>query len=260
MRVTVLGAGTAIPATDRSPSGIYVQIGREHVILDAGAGTLQRLQRIGVTFLDLDRIFLTHFHPDHCLDLVSILFAMRIPHPARRKPLTIYGPPGLRRLYRQLNTTFHGWIQPRTYRLTLKEIGQTTLRFNGYTVRTKPMSHSARALGYRLEAHRGEGQREAGRKGRSLAYSGDTEYCRGIVELGREADLLILECSMTDERKVDGHLTPTACGRIAHEASCRPLVLTHFYPLFAGYDTRRRVRRHFRGAVTLAKDLTSFLV
>ena len=250
MRVTILGAGTGIPARDRSPAGVYVSTGREHLLLDAGAGTLQRLSRIGVTFLDLDRIFLTHFHPDHCLDLVSILFAMRIPQPPRTKPLTIYGPKGLRRLYRQLNTAFQGWITPKTYRLTLRELGATSLRLNGYTVRTKRMNHYATgALGYRIEA-----------RGRSLAYSGDTDYCRGVIELGLGADLLILECSMTDERKVEGHLTPSECGRIAREAACRRLALTHFYPLFKGYDIRGRIRRQFRGGLTLAKDLTPLRV
>ena len=250
MRVTILGAGTAIPATGRSPSGIYVRIGGEHVVLDAGAGTLQRLQRIGVTFLDLDRLFFTHFHPDHCLDLVSILFAMRIPWPARTKPLTIYGPRGLRRLYRQLNTAFQGWMTPKTYRLTIREIGPTSLRLKGYTVRTKRMNHyTTGALGYRLTAG-----------GTSVTYSGDTDYCREIVQLGRGANLLILECSMTDERKVKGHLTPSECGRIAQEASCRRLALTHFYPFFKGYDTRGCIRRHFRGSLTLAKDLTTFRV
>ena len=47
MQVTILGAGTAIPAKRHSPSGIYVQVAREHILLDAGAGTLQRLAASG---------------------------------------------------------------------------------------------------------------------------------------------------------------------------------------------------------------------
>jgi ribonuclease BN (tRNA processing enzyme) len=226
-----------------------VRVGREHVVLDAGAGTMQRLHRLGVTFLQLDRIFLTHFHPDHCLDLVSFLFAMRIPRPARTKPLAIYGPRGLGQLYRRLETAFQGWITPRTYRLILKEIGETTLRFNGYTVCTKRMNHLTRALGYRIEA-----------QGKRVTYSGDTDVCREIVALGRGADLLILECSLTDEQKGEGHLTPTECGRIAAQASCRRLVLTHFYPVFRNYDIRSRVRRQFRGPLSLAKDFSSFRI
>lgn len=250
MRVTILGAGTAIPAKDRSPSGLYVQAGGEHLVFDAGPGTLARLRAIGVTFLQLDRVFLTHYHIDHCLDLVTMLFAMRIPQPARTKPLTVYGPKGLKRLYRRLNSAFNGWLAPRSYHLALKELRDTTLWLPGYTVRTKRMDHYATgAIGYRIDT-----------KGASVAYSGDTEACPGIVELGREATLLILECSVPDHRKVEGHLTPTACGRIAAEANCRHLVLTHFYPVFQGIDIRRRVRAAFRGRLTIAKDFTTFRV
>ena len=249
MRVIILGAGTAIPARRHSPAGIYVRVGGEHLLLDAGPGTLQRLHEIGVTFLQLDSLFLTHFHVDHCLDLVSLLFARRIPQPARKKPLVIYGPPGLRQLYRQLNAAFHRWLEPRAYRLTFTELDETTLRLKGYTVTAMKMNHSTAALGYRITA-----------RGKSLAYSGDTDTCRAVVELGREADLLILECSMPDERKVAGHLTPTECGRIAAAANCRHLVLTHFYPVFSGVNIRAGVRRHFRGRLSLARDLRAFTV
>jgi ribonuclease BN (tRNA processing enzyme) len=68
--------------------------------------------------------------------------------------------------------------------------------------------------------------------------------------------VLILECSMPDERKVSGHLTPSECGRIAAEAGCRHLVLTHFYPVVRNGAIRARVRRAFAGRLTLARDFT----
>ena len=269
MKVVILGSGTGAVVKDRGYAGIYVRAGGEHLVLDAGPGTLRQLAHLGVTYLDLDAVFLTHFHPDHCLDLVSILFAMRIPRPAvgspsaadtssaarmvpprsRTKPLTVYGPRGLTRLSRRLSTAFQGWIEPRTYRLTLKEIGETTLRLPGYTIRTKRMRHGTAALGYRVESG-----------GRSLAYSGDTDVCPQIIELGRRADVLVLECSMTDELKGAGHLTPSECGRIAQRAGCRHLVLTHFYPVFQGYDIRRRARKAFAGRLTLARDFATVLL
>lgn len=246
MRVVILGAGTAIPARASSPAGIYLQVAREHVLLDAGPGTAQRLRAIGVSIFEVDRMFLTHYHLDHCLDLASILFALRIPDPSRHKPLYVYGPPGLKRLYRRLNGAFNGWLAPRSYPLILKELKEKTLRLPGFTVSTRWMNHSTTALGYRIEAG-----------SKRFAYSGDTDFCDAIVELGRQTHLLILECSMPDARKVAGHLTPSECGRIAEAAGCRHLVLTHFYPVFKGTDIRKRVRRHFRGRLSLARDFLS---
>lgn len=250
MRLVVLGAGTAIPAAGHSPAGIYVQIAGEHVLLDAGAGSLQRLQRSGAPWRALDRIFLTHYHLDHCLDLASILFAYRLPQLARRKTLTVYGPPGLRALYARLNAAFSGWVAPRGFRLVLRELQEARLRLPGYQVETRRMNHYAtKAIGYRLTA-----------RGTSLAYSGDTDVCDGVIALGKGADCLALECSVTDERKVDGHLTPSECGRIAAAAGCRQLLLTHFYPVFKGYEIRARVRAAFRGRLTLARDFTTFRI
>lgn len=258
MRVVILGAGTSIPAKRRSPSGLYVRAGGEHLLFDAGPGTAQRLLAAGVSIFDLDRIFITHYHLDHCHDLASILFALRIPRsdpdrrrggpgPSRNKPLTVYGPAGLKRLYRRLNAAYHGWLTPRGYTLKLKELNETTLRLGGATVSTRRMNHyQTGAIGYRLEC-----------EGTRIAYSGDTDVCESIIALGAQVHLLILECSMPDHRKVEGHLTPSECGQIAASANCRRLALTHFYPVFQGYDIRRRVRRHFRGPVILAHDLLS---
>ncbi|MBI3323926.1 MAG: MBL fold metallo-hydrolase [Candidatus Omnitrophica bacterium] len=250
IRVTILGAGVAIPAKGRSPAGICVQVAGERILLDAGPGTLHRLHAAGVAPLELDRIFLSHYHLDHCLDLATTLFALRIPQPARTRPLAVYGLPGLKRLYRGLNTLFSGWLAPRSYRLSLREIrGRGRLRFDGWSMHTRPMRHSAPSIGFRLEA-----------AGRSVVYSGDTDNCDELVELGQAADLLILECSARDERKVSGHLTPSECGRIAAATSCRRLVLTHFYPVFRGYDVEGRVRRAFRGPLIIARDFTRLTV
>ena len=251
MQVTILGAGTAVPARGRSPAGIAVRIGSDLVLLDAGPGTLQRLAASGAPWTRLDRIFLTHFHLDHCLDLASILFALRIPDVGRRAALWVYGPPGLRTLYKRLNQALYCWLTPRGFRLRLVEVGHgTTLRLPGYTVRTARMAHDrGRALAYRLTAG-----------SRRLVYSGDTGECPALVRLARGADTLILECSMPDERPVDGHLTPGACGRIAAAAGAGHLILTHFYPVFHGYDIRGRVREAFRGRVTLARDGARFVL
>ena len=250
MRLIILGAGTGIPAPGYNPAGLYIEVGRERILLDAGAGTLQRLALLGVDFLQINRLFITHFHIDHCLDLVSLLFARRIPSSVTKPPLTVYGPRGLRRLTRQLNTAFHGWFGPRGYRLALRELRAATLRLPGYTVTSRLMNHyDTGAIGYRITAG-----------GKSLAYSGDTDMCRAIVELGYRADALILECSVPDERKAAGHLTPSDCGRIAAEAGCRHLILTHFYPVFQRHDIRACVRRFFRGRLTLARDFISLRV
>ncbi|MGE5253721.1 MAG: MBL fold metallo-hydrolase, partial [Planctomycetaceae bacterium] len=108
---------------------------------------------------------------------------------------------------------------------------------------TRPMLHSADSIGFRVNTG-----------GRSMVYSGDTDYCGEIVILGKEADLLVLECSFPEERKKEGHLTPALAGRIAREAGAKKLLLTHFYPVFEGHDIRKECRKEFSGEILLAVD------
>lgn len=248
-RVTILGSGTSIPVAERGYAGILVQLAGESWLLDAGPGTLQRLAATGVTYQTLDRVWLTHLHPDHSLDLVSILFAMHIPSPARTKPLTVCGPPGVRQFHDGIRAVYPGMLEAESYPLIVEEWTKGTRQIGDVQVQALPMNHSIAAFGYRLTW-----------QGKSVAYSGDTDYCPAIVELGRKANLLILECSVTDEMKAEGHLTPSECGRIAAAAHCRKLVLTHFYPVFEDYDILARVRQHFDGPMELARDLQSFLL
>ena len=97
-------------------------------------------------------------------------------------------------------------------------------------------------------------------RGREIvaAYTGDTEECPAAIDLARDVDLLIAECSVADEDRVPGHLTPRGVGRVAAAASARQVVATHFYPsaLALGADEiRRRIRESYaREPIDLGTD------
>jgi ribonuclease BN (tRNA processing enzyme) len=107
------------------------------------------------------------------------------------------------------------------------------------------MAHISESVGYRIEFE----------NGRSIAISGDTDYCRDIVDLASEVDLLVLECSFPDEKKVKGHLTPFLAGRIGLESGCKRLLLTHFYPICDEFDILKECRQVFQGEIILGEDL-----
>ena len=73
MQLTILGSGTGVPLPQRSPAGVLVQIGATPLLFDLGPGTIPRLNAVGVSYRDLEHVFLTHLHPDHTLDLVMLL-------------------------------------------------------------------------------------------------------------------------------------------------------------------------------------------
>ena len=122
MRATLLGSGTALPSTRRGSPGIVVSGEDFTILVDAGSGTLQRLAHANVSLIDLDVIAVTHFHPDHVGDLVSILFALQNPgFDATRRWPVLLGPTGFGEFYERLRAPFGSWIPEAGREISLLE-------------------------------------------------------------------------------------------------------------------------------------------
>ncbi len=247
--VTILGSGTCVPSLKRSACSVLVETGGKKLLFDSGPGTMRRLLRAGVEIFDLSHIFYSHFHPDHTAELVPILFATKYPDGARRQnPLTVTAGKGLARFYEGLRSVYGGWVELAPGLLVVDELdnrGPDGRECGSFTIASAPVVHNDESLAYRV----------TGRDGVSVVYSGDTDYCDGLIDLAREADLLICESSLPDDKKVKGHLTPSLAGRIASRAGVRRLVLTHFYPECDLVDMEAECRKSYDGPLTLAEDL-----
>ncbi|MGZ3536202.1 MAG: MBL fold metallo-hydrolase, partial [Thermodesulfobacteriota bacterium] len=126
-----------------------------------------------------------------------------------------------------------------------KEISQEGLLYRDLKILSKPMAHISESVGYRIEF----------KDGKSITVSGDTDYCQNIIDLAQGVNVLVLECSFPDGKKVEGHLTPALAGRIASESRCRKLILYHLYPICDQYDILMQCRKVYQGEVLLAEDL-----
>lgn len=245
MEIIVLGSGTGVPSLKRGAPGLVVKIEREILLFDSGPGTLNRLLMVGIDYRKLDYIFYTHFHPDHIAELVPFLFACKYHSSPRTKSLKIIGPKGMENLYFSLLEVYGEWITPVKYTVELTELDNNPYTGKGWTIYTKPLKHTDPCIGFRIDED-----------GKSLVYSGDTEYCHEIVELAKNTDMFILECSFPTERhRIKGHLTPKLAGKIARESGCKHLVLTHLYPICDKYNIIPECRKEYKGKLTIAKDL-----
>lgn len=245
MELIILGSGTAIPSLKRGSPGLVVKVGEKSILFDSGSGTLVKLLAAGITLLDLDYAFYSHFHPDHTADLVPLLFALRNPEMQRTKPLYVAGPLGFLDFYQGLKGVYGDWVEPTGFELVIEELGEGKREYEGFVLFTRRVSHSGYSLGFRLEAE----------EGKSLAYSGDSDYCESLIELGRGVDVFVMECAFPDEEHCPGHLTPSLAGQIAAQAGCKRLVLTHFYPACEGKNLITPCQKYYQGEIILAEDL-----
>ena len=245
MELIILGSGTCVPSLKRGSPSLVIRAGGKALLFDSGSGTIRRMLEAGITYHDIDYIFYTHIHPDHIADLVPFIFTSKYAEMPRMKNLNIIGGKGFKKFFKKLNGVYGNWLKPEFYKISVREISGKAVNFSGFRVTGKPLAHIKESVGYRIEAE----------NSKSIVFSGDTDYCKNVVELGRDADILILECSMPDKKKVDGHLTPSLCGRIADESNCKKLVLTHFYPSCDKIDAVSVCKKYYRGKIIIAEDL-----
>lgn len=263
LTVTFLGTGGSVPSARRSTASTLIARGGERLLFDCGEGTQRQLQR-SLGLVQLDEIYLTHFHADHFLGLPGLLKTYDLID--RETALVVYGPPGLKDLF----TSLRRIVGRLGFELELAELepGEPVL-YDGYEVRPYAVEHSTRAYGYALveEERPGRFDREEAlrlgvaegpafaalqrgeqvegakgpvgaeqvlgeaRPGRTIVLSGDTAPCSATVRMAAEADLLIHEASFSDE-DVDRaretlHSTVGQATGVAVEAAVKMLALVH---------------------------------
>ena len=140
-----LGTSGSAPTAQRATSATLVRRGGDRLLVDCGEGTQRQLLRSDVGLIDLEDVFLTHFHADHYLGLPGMLktFALR----GREVPLTLYGPAGLRELLAGLRRVFGN--------LTFPVEAVELLRKKGFKAQRMEQGVADwRARGWRIERER----------------------------------------------------------------------------------------------------------
>jgi ribonuclease BN (tRNA processing enzyme) len=251
MVITILGSGTGTPSLRRSSCSTLVETEKCRIIFDLGPGTIRRLLECGHQINSVTHVVLTHFHPDHCSELVPFLFALKSPNFNKEgRQLKLIGGEGLKELFQGLRNVFGHWIELNPEYLEIIELKLTAEDYfvlvDG-VLKSIPVIHNRESLAYRLETD-----------SRSFVVSGDTDVCENLVNISRNADMLLCESSTPDEIKREGHLTPSLAGRIASEARVKKLVLTHFYPECDKTDIAKQCFKTYDGPLFLAEDLMKF--
>lgn len=242
MEVVILGSGTAIPTARRGSASVAVRVGpATTLMLDTGSGATRALIKAGGRLEDVAAIFYSHLHPDHTGGLIPLLFGLKNIGLGDRG-LRIIGPTGLKDFLRNLGEAYGEWLK--SLPCETEEIMNGEVTADTWRVVVRPVTHGDSSVALRVESPQG-----------TVVYSGDTGYCRSLVELSRGADLLVLECSYPDEHGTEGHLTPSLAGQVSSEAGCSRLVLTHLYPICDEYDILTQCRKVYSGDVIIAEDL-----
>jgi len=279
--VLFLGTAGSAPTAQRGLPATLVRLGGDRLLFDCGEGTQRQLVR-STGLIELEEVFLTHFHADHVLGLPGMLktFSLR----QRERPLTVYGPVGLARLFKVLQPL----VGNSTFPIDLVELEPNEeLDRDGYRIAAYEADHVPRALGYAIVEDPRPGHfdperaRELGvtpgpdfgrlqqgetvngvrpeqvmgetRRGRKVVLAGDglpSEMTR-LVAYG--ADLLVHEATFLEEEAARAaetkHSTARGAAELAAAADVHTLALTHVSTRYGGGQVRDEARQAFERTI-----------
>jgi len=252
MEITVVGSGTAVPRLERRQSCVVVRAGGQTHFFDLGSGAVRGMIRAGLDPFAANRIFFTHLHPDHTVDVVPLLFAINHGAPEKRTPpLHVTGPEPFLRFWGSVMEVWGKWMTG-DYATLVSELPHechSPIDLAECLLSWAPAEHRRESIAYRLDAEDG-----------AFVYTGDTAYSESVVELASGADTLLIECSFPDEAPVPGHLTPSGVARIASEAGVRRVIPTHTYPAVDNPALPSEIANGYDGEILVAEDGLTFTV
>ena len=228
MKLTIIGCTGSFAGPD-SPASCYLVSGEDaggrtwRILLDMGNGALGALQR-HIDLHEIDAVLVSHLHPDHCIDLAGLHVAVKWdPRGWGADRIPLWAPPGTHDYLAGTHGLplepgmsgefdFHAWVP------------EEPVRMGPFTVTPFRVAHpTPEPYALRIDYDGPEGIS-------TLAYSGDTDACEGLVRAARGADVFLCEAAYHEGRDdaLRGiHLTGRRAGEAARDAGARKLLLTH---------------------------------
>lgn len=288
-KFTALGTASQVPTRERNHNGYFVRWDEHGFLFDPGEGTQRQMIFAGVSASEITKIFITHFHGDHCLGLPGVLQRLSLDRVSH--PVEIYYPASGQKFLENLRNSS---IYQNAACIKERPIAENGLIFKdkNLLIETRKLDHTAESWGYRFDEsdsvtmlpeklnEYGVHGREVGRlketgeveingitvlrgdvsilkKGQSFAFVMDTGICEAIYQLAKDVDFLICEstylASETREAIAHKHLTACQAAQIAVQANAQQLVLTHFSQRYGNIeDFATEAKTVFSNAVAVA--------
>jgi ribonuclease BN (tRNA processing enzyme) len=249
VQLIVLGSGTSVPHPQRASAAFWLETGSGSMLLDCSADAMHRMAQENLDWPNLDAIWISHLHLDHCGGLASLLFAMKhSPQTqARRKPLRILSCAGIGSLLEAIDDSNDYGLFKQPFRVERREFsdsGEEVTPLPGMRCETFKTPHTRESLAMKL----------TNSENKTVVYSSDTGVTEDLAAFASGVDLFVLECSFYEHKPVKTHLNLVEAMRIAQLAQPRKLLLTHLYPEWDAIDLPAKARELWPGETIAAHD------
>lgn len=274
--LNVMGTASALPTTERYPSAQVLDVRGRLFMMDCGEGAQIQLRKVGVSFLRIEHICLSHIHGDHIFGLFGLLSTMSLL--GRSAPLRIYAPKTFRTILDFFMIQFGEGVQFEIDYVEL-DMKEPQVVYENRTVELLafPLNHRVETFGYIIREKmppfnvrkdavqkyaltlteigtlkRGEDvvredivitNAEAAYrkyKPRSYAYCSDTAPFPELAEWVKGVDLLYHEATfpadMADMAEKTFHSTTLQAAQVAKDAGVGRLLVGHYSSRFPSVE------------------------
>lgn len=292
--LVVLGTSSQQPTRFRNHGAYLFRWNEEGLLFDPGEGTQRQFIFANIAPPTVTRIFVSHFHGDHCLGLGSML--MRLNLDRVNHPIHVYYPASGKRYFDRLRygTIYHEQIKVIEHPVSNPGIVSQDKNF---TIEAVFLEHGVENIGWRVTEpderkfdkeelqkkkvvgplvrkliENGEVEVDGEivriedvswiRKGDSIAVVIDTKLCKQAIEIAKDAKLLLCESTYLEAHKAlaeqNFHLTAKQAGYIAKQAKAKQLVLTHYSARYLDHLEFQKEAQTVFPHAKAAKDLSRF--
>ena len=280
-QVHVLGAGTPTPTPSRFGSSYVVALDDQLLMVDCGPAATHKLVKAGLWPTAVDHLFFTHHHFDHDIDYPCFLLCRWDQSIGKEEQLKVYGPnlteTITERILGEDGAFSHDWkarvnhpLSQRVYvnrggalprkppDVMARDVGPGLVcSGQDWQMQAAPAEHVQPyldSLAYRLDTAQG-----------SVVFTGDTQPCQSVVQLARNADLMLCMCwddqeVMLQNGEAEGQCGTTGAARMAQEAGVKRLAVVHIGPHLAAHGPMEKgigdIKAIYDGELIFADELS----
>lgn len=251
MQLTILGSSASMPGPNDACSGYLVSHNDTHILLDCGTGVISALQS-AIPLENLSTVVISHFHPDHFIDLIPLRYGLRYGPTVAKGPCVLLPPGGREHLatvgagLRNSETYFSSTYEMEEYDPTADHV------IEGLSISFCRTTHDIPTWAMRVTDDT-----------RTLVYTADTQGSPELEVFATGADTLLCEStypSTLENLPSGNHLTSKQAGELATAAGAGQLILTHFWPGIERSLFLNDAAETFGGDIQIAEQGRSFAI